>query len=667
MLVGLTRRGDAGILKIQNPPHNILSGVVLREFRERLVELKNDAAVKVVVIAGQGIFSAGADVKEIYQLSQLGSTEKILPFLQEANDVVDLVENLGKPTIAAIDGICWGGGNELAMACSYRVAAKNAIFCQPEIGLGLIPGMGGTQRLPQLVGCEEAVRLMITGEKINAAKAQTLGLIDESVPDLNVALVDLLDHRREILEKTRPVRSGNPNLSEVAAFAVKSQFPQAADAILSAVSAGYSDSLAKGHELEQKLFAARVLTQEAQEAIARFLKIQPPQQKASQTEKNGDDAETLKEIRQMIREFAAEKIEPKIAQMEKERRILPELIKEMAELGFYGIPFSEKYGGLGLGLPGYCIVAEELARVHGSTAVMVGAHVSLACKAVYMFGTEEQKQKYLVSGIKGEKIGCYATTEPSVGSDLANIKTSAKKVDGGWFINGTKQFISNGAISDFAIVLAQTDPMGGNRTQAMFIVDIKSKGFHITKETEEKIGLHASCTSAFAMDDCFVPDVNLLGQVGQGFKVAMHVFNQSRISLGAGCVGAVKAAIEETIKYVKDRQIGGEPLWTKQLTQEKLGELEAIRYLIETLVYETARLYESGSKIQKEAAIVKYVSSEFLDKAINLALQVHGGSGYIEDYKIARLYRDSRVNRIFEGTSEVQLLLIAKELLKESL
>ena len=165
----------------------------------------------------------------------------------------------------------------------------------------------------------------------------------------------------------------------------------------------------------------------------------------------------------------------------------------------------------------------------------------------------------------------------------------------------------------------------------------------------------------------FVPDANLLGEVGQGFKVAMNVFNQSRISLGAGCLGAVKSALEEAILFVKDHQIGGEPLYMKQLIQAKLAEIEMIRYTMEVLVYHTARLYERNPEVRKEAAVVKYMAAELLDKAVSLSLQIHGGAGYIEDYKIARLYRDSRVNRIFEGTSEVQLLLVAKELLKENL
>ncbi len=380
------------------------------------------------------------------------------------------------------------------------------------------------------------------------------------------------------------------------------------------------------------------------------------------------DKETLELLRSMIRDFAVKEIKPHVAQMEKEGKIFPEVLRKMAELGLYGIPFDEKYGGAGAGLSGFCVLMEELSRIHGSTAVTVGAHVSLACKSIYLFGTEDQKQRYLVPGIKGEKIGAYATTEPSVGSDLANIKTTAKKTEGGWLLNGSKQFITNGAIANFIIVLAQTGPSGNNRTQAMFVVDTESSGFAITKANEEKIGLHGSCTSAFTMENVLVPDANLLGEAGQGFKIAMNVFNQSRISLGAGCLGAVRAALEEVLRFSKDRQIGNVPLYMHELTLEKLGQIEAIRYTIESLVYSTANLFESGQKdIRKEAAIVKYMSAELLDKAVDLALQLHGGSGYIEDYKIARIFRDSRVNRIFEGTSEVQLLLIAKEVLTKNL
>lgn len=686
--VKLEKDGVIATITIQNPPFNELSGDVLLKLGDVLAEVKNDNNIKAVILTGGKVFSIGADVLEIYKLSQLNDKEKILESLNKANGVVNALGNLNKMTVAAINGFCLGGGNELAMACSYRVASENAKFGQPEITLGIIPGMGGTQRLPRLVNTYSAVMLLIEGNQISAEKAKEIGLVNKVIPE-NI----LLQTVREFIDTKLQAADPLPSLEDCMEFNhsiagelfTKDGFwellknndnQKAVLAIIEAVRKGLPKYLSKALEIEQKLFAEIVLTETARQKIEKFLtkfgkikKEKPAPEPATVVNAAKDDkTEELRMLKEMVSDFAQKEIAPKVGQMEKERRVLPELIKQMAELGFYGVPFDEKYGGSSLGLTGYCVLMEELSRVHGSTAVMVGAHTSLACKSIYLFGSEDQKRRYLVPGIKGEKIGAYATTEPSVGSDVAGIKTSAKKVDGGWMVSGSKQFISNGAIADFVIVFAQTDPEGGNKTQVALIIDTVSKGFQITKETEEKIGLHASCTSAFVMDSVFVPNENLLGEVGQGFKIAMNVFNQSRISLGAGCVGAVKAARDQAIQFAKDRQIGGEPLWMKQITQTALGKIEAVIYTLENLVYNTARLYDSGkTDIRKESAIVKYMTAEEAWKAIDIAVQIHGGSGYIEDYSVARLLRDMRVNRIFEGTSEVQLLLIAKEILKENL
>lgn len=674
--VDLIRKENIVILKLNNPPRNVLTHSVMTELSDRLAEIKKDDLIKAVILTGEGLFSVGADPQEIYELSKLDDDTQIRSLLRQANDVVNAVEDLGKLTVAVIEGFCLGGGNELAMACHYRIASENAKFGQPEIKLGIIPGMGGTQRLPRLSGPLAALDILLTGKIINAREAKSILLVDEVTEEKS-----LRSFAKSLVEKSlthglhrdlRKAKYDHPDevLSDRTRLInqiLESQCPRSSAAILIAVQSGSNCSLKDGLQLEQELFLKILKTAEAKNGLEKFLKKKEPE-KTAVAVKNNDKTEELQMLREMVSEFAKKEIAPKVPQMEKERRILPELIKQMAELGFYGVPFDEKYGGSGLGLTGFCVMMEELSKVHGSIAVMVGAHASLACKAVYLFGNEDQKQRYLVPGIKGEKIGAYATTEPGVGSDVAGIKTSAKKVEGGWLINGAKQLISNGAIADFVIVFAQTDPEGGNKTQAALIVDTQSKGFQITKATEEKIGLHASCTSAFTLENVFVPDANLLGEVGQGFKIAMNVFNQSRISLGAGCLGTVKAAKEEVLKFVKDRRIAGEPLWMKQYTQANLGKIEVVIYTLENLVYNTARLYDSGkTDIRKEAAIVKYFAAEEAWKYVDLALQIHGGSGYIEDYPIARFFRDVRVNRIFEGTSEVQLLLIAKEVLKEAL
>ncbi len=390
--------------------------------------------------------------------------------------------------------------------------------------------------------------------------------------------------------------------------------------------------------------------------------------------KDSDKSEELEMLKEVVHDFCEKRIEPNVDKMESEHRILPEIIKEMADLGFYGVPFDEKYGGSGLGLRGFAVMMREISKYHGSLAVMLGAHTSLGLKPIALYGSEKQKMDWLPRGIRGEIIGAYATTEPNVGSDVASISTFAKKVDGGWRLDGAKQFISNGAIADFIIVLAQTakyeDETDENRKKTMIvlIVPTKSEGFKITKVSEEKMGLHASCTSAFSLDNVFIPDNNLIGEVGQGFKIVMNVFNQSRITLGAGCVGALERAQEIMLDFIKSRMISGKPLYEYQATQLAVGKIEITRIMMEALVNQALDAYEKNpASIREIAAAVKHICAEDGFWAIDRALQTMGGAGYIAEYKMERIYRDFRVNRIFEGTSEVQTLLVAKEFLKRRL
>lgn len=686
--VRLQKQGEIAILSFSNPPMNTLCNDLLTQLQERVLEVKNDNSVKLVVIKGENLFSVGAEVREIYQLSQSGNPVEIRGLLSRANAVVDSLDQIGKPTVAALQKYCLGGGNEIAMACTYRFATPDTKIGQPEINLGIIPGMGGTQRLPRLVGLENALPLLLSGKVISAKEAKEIGLVDEISPDDKIGkfILGWYDKNRERILAEGPLHK------QYRAFTAgeldRFPFPKtlavsnpAVDSLIIAMLCGLRLQLAEGLSIEQDRFTAIVMTEATQDSIAKFLKISRPKKTQSTTETDpkpptaelehaavSPDEDVLKSLRDLVREFAEKRIRPNIAKMEKENRVLPELIKEMADMGLYGVPFPETYGGINLGLRGYCVMMEELCRVHGSTAVMVGASVSLGGKAVYMYGTEDQKQRWLVPVIKGEKIGAYATTEPSIGSDVANIRTKAEKVDGGWRLTGDKQFITNGAIADFVIVFAQTGYQGDRNKMAAFIVNTKAPGFEITKVNEEKMGIHASCTSAFHMENVFVPDADLLGQVGAGFKIAMNIFNQSRISLGASCLGSVKAALEESIKFVKDRESGGEPLYMKQSIQMALAKIQVIAYDLEQLVYNTAALYDKGSvDIREAAAVVKYWAAERSFEAIDIALQIHGGAGYIADYPIERIFRDIRVNRIFEGTSEIQLLLISKELLKRTM
>lgn len=369
-------------------------------------------------------------------------------------------------------------------------------------------------------------------------------------------------------------------------------------------------------------------------------------------------------IREAMRDFATNEIRPHVKWMEEHEEVPKKLRDQMGALGFYGVPFDEKYGGLGLGKIGSCVIAEELGAAHPSTGVVFGAHVGLGLEAVNLFGNEDQKIRYLVPGITGEKFGALATTEPSIGSDVGGMKTRAVKVDGGWTLSGEKQFITNGEIADFVIIFAQTDPKGHNKTLAAFIVDTNSKGFSVAKR-EKKIGIHASNTNSLVLDNVFVPDVNLLGNPGDGFKMVMRIFNNSRITLTASCVGFVARAIEEAAGYAKNRILFGTPMLMLQNTQLKLAEMEAIRRVIQSAVMCAAWKVDRGEDVRVDAAVVKYLGPELASKAVDMGLQLHGGSGFIEEFPIAMLYRDIRVFRLFEGTSEVQLLTIAKDLAKQ--
>jgi alkylation response protein AidB-like acyl-CoA dehydrogenase/enoyl-CoA hydratase/carnithine racemase len=674
MKVKVIRENNLGIVLIQNLPWNTLSSEVFKELKKALEDLKNEKTIKVVVITGKGVFSVGADVKEIYEIAKNNEIEKGKELLKLANSVPDLIENLGKPTIAKIDGYCLGGGNEIAMACTYRIASDLAQFGQPEINLGIMPGMGGTQRLPRLIGIEKALYMLILGKIISANEAKEIGLVDEVVPQN-----ELTNKIREIALKLleRPVERKyfqfdpvkfeqivNSNEFQVL---MQAKSPEAVNAILKAVKEGMNLPLTQALKLEQELFANLVMTERARKSLAKFLKIEEkPKEEVRVCSKNLETAvseEEYKMLRKTIREFAKREIEPKINQMEKEERILPEIMKKMSDLGFFGVCYPEKYGGSGFGKIGYCILFEELARVHPSTAVTVGAHVGLASQTIYLYGTEEQKQKYLRAAIEGKMIGAFALTEAQAGSDAANIKTIASKNGNKWILNGSKQFITNGDITDFIIVIAQTNKLLGIKGLTAFIIETKWPGFSVVR-VEEKMGIKASRTAQLAFDNLEVPEENILGQIGEGFKIAMNVLNTGRIGLAAGCLGMAKEAFELALNHAKERVQFGKPLIKQDKIKEYLASMRADIFLMESAIYNTAKKADLGEDIREEAAILKLFCSETSSKIIDTALQIFGGYGYTEDYPICRMYRDSRINRIFEGTNEIQHLLIFKEIFK---
>lgn len=702
-LVKVEKVGPVASIVLNNPNYNELTFEMIAQLDAALTDVKNDPSVKVVVLRSALIsaFSAGAKVTEIYKLLDEGNVARIQEVISTANRLANELSNLGKPTVAFIRGMCLGGGNELAMACNWRVATKDSSFGQPEIKLGIIPGMGGTQRLPRILkDSKKAIWMLVTGESLKAKEALELGLIDamfNSAGDLDgwlKANLDSLQPSHPLTEKNLPEVDGDEQLKKCVEMRMKS-FPKACELLLKATYSGEKMSLDNGLTFEQECFAQVLATEDSRKGIEKFLsaigqlpkkapapkpvvEVTVPELKmdtpAAGPAKDSDRSEELKMLKEMVHDFCEERIKPNVNKMESEHRILPEIIQEMAKLGFYGVPFDEKYEGSGLGLRGFAVMMREVSKYHGSTAVMMGAHTSLGLKPIALYGTEAQKMNWLPRGIRGEVIGAYATTEPNVGSDVASISTFAQKVAGGWLVNGAKQFISNGAIADFIIVLAQTekyeDETDENRkkTMVVLIVPTKSPGFKTTKVTEDKMGLHASCTSAFALDNVFIPDENVIGEVGQGFKIVMNVFNQSRITLGAGCVGALERAQEIMLDFIRSRRISGQMLYEYQATQLAVGKIEITRIMMEALVNQALDAYENDpASIREIAAAVKYICAEDGFWAIDRALQTMGGAGYIADYGMERIYRDFRVNRIFEGTSEVQTLLVAKEWLKRKL
>ncbi|MBI2064985.1 MAG: acyl-CoA dehydrogenase family protein [Candidatus Yanofskybacteria bacterium] len=670
--IELLRRGELAVITIQNPPYNTLSAEVLGELPLALEAVKIDTSVKVVIITGRGLFSAGADVKDIWRIVQKHDMKEALDLLAKANATLDSIEDLGKPTVAVIDGMCLGGGNELAMACTARIATEDSRFGQPEINLGIMPGMGGTQRLSRLIELEPALRILLSGTLITAKDAFGLGMIDKVVPKKSIqseaknfaSLVlsgqGIIRNRRVFdLAQFREILSG-----DAFGHIIDSKSKDAVESIVKAVESGMVKPLSDALKLEQELFAKLIMKDSAKRGLAKFLKIdlEPKKTEAKVLKDDTSDKEDdLRMFRDMVREFAEKEIRPLASKMEVEGRMSRDLFRKMGEQGFYAASFPEEYGGADLGKMAYCIVFEELARAYGSSAVVVGAHTGLACGSIYLGGNEAQKQKYLVPALEGKLMGAFALTEPSAGSDSGNIKTTAVRKNGGWVINGAKRFITNGKDADFTIVIAQTDPMLKKDGLVAFIVETKWPGYNVGK-IEHKLGIRGSQTVELSFQDLFVPDENLLGEVGKAFKLFMKTLNGGRLGLAAGCVGSSKRAFEIAYEHSSERVQFDQPLLMNQAIQFYLARMRANIYLMEEATYNAARMADAGKDIRLEAACVKLQCSEMNMWNVDHALQILGGDGYSDESEISRIWRDGRINPIFEGTNEIQQLLIFKEI-----
>jgi butyryl-CoA dehydrogenase len=373
--------------------------------------------------------------------------------------------------------------------------------------------------------------------------------------------------------------------------------------------------------------------------------------------------EQQKMIRKMVREFAEKEIAPVAAELDKTEEYPTKILEKMANLGLLGIIVPSEYGGAGLDTISYTIVIEEISRKCASTGVITSVHNSLVCWPIMKYGTEEQKKKYLPILGKGEQIGAFAGTEPNAGSDLGAMQTSAVLKGGKYIVNGDKAFITSGSEAGVVILFAVTDKSAGPKGISAFIVENSMKGYKVGS-VYEKLGITASATSELIFEDMEVPKENLLGKEGEGFKIALSTLDGGRIGIAAQAVGIAQAALDESIEYAQQRQQFGRPISKFQAIQWMIADMatriEASRYL----VYNAAYVKDKGERVSKEAAMAKLFAAETAMDAVIKAVQIHGGYGYTKEYTVERLFRDAKITEIYEGTSEVQRLVIAASLLK---
>ncbi|WP_409272533.1 acyl-CoA dehydrogenase [Neobacillus sp. SCS-31] len=368
-------------------------------------------------------------------------------------------------------------------------------------------------------------------------------------------------------------------------------------------------------------------------------------------------------IRKMVRDFARNEVAPTAAERDEEERFDREIFDKMAELGLTGIPWPEEYGGIGSDYLAYCIAVEELSRVCASTGVTLSAHTSLAGWPIYKFGSEEQKQKYLRPMAEGSKIGAYGLTEPGSGSDAGAMKTTARLDGDHYVLNGSKIFITNGGIADIYIVFALTDPSSKQKGTTAFIVEKDFPGFSVGKK-EKKLGIRSSPTTEIIFEDCRVPIENRLGDEGDGFKVAMMTLDGGRNGIAAQAVGIAQGALDAAVEYAKERHQFGKPIGANQGISFKLADMATAVEASRLLTYQAAWLESEGLPYSKASAMAKLFAGDTAMKVTTEAVQVFGGYGYTKDYPVERFMRDAKITQIYEGTQEIQRLVISRMLTK---
>ncbi|MGL5651425.1 MAG: acyl-CoA dehydrogenase [Paraclostridium sp.] len=368
-------------------------------------------------------------------------------------------------------------------------------------------------------------------------------------------------------------------------------------------------------------------------------------------------------LKQMYSEFTENEVAPIAHEIDEEEKFPYKTVEKMGKYGFLGIPFPKEYGGEGGDYLGYAIAVEELSKACGTTGVIVSAHTSLCGSPIFEFGTKEQKEKFLVPLAKGEKLGAFGLTEPNAGTDAAGQQTTAVLDGDEYILNGTKVFITNAGPADIYVVMAMTDKSKGTRGISAFIVEKETEGFSIGKK-EKKLGIRGSATCELIFENCRIPKANILGKEGQGFKIAMKTLDGGRIGIAAQALGIAQGALDVTVSYVKERKQFGKSIAAFQNTQFELADMKTKIEAARHLVYNAATKKDSGKSYSVEAAMAKLYAAEVAMEVTTKAVQLHGGYGYTREYEVERMMRDAKITEIYEGTSEVQKMVISADLLK---
>jgi alkylation response protein AidB-like acyl-CoA dehydrogenase len=369
-------------------------------------------------------------------------------------------------------------------------------------------------------------------------------------------------------------------------------------------------------------------------------------------------------IQETARDFARREVDPIVDEYDESQKFPREVIAKAADLGFLGIIFPEEYGGAGLGYVEYVLVVTELSKVDPSVGISVAAHNSLCTNHIYKFGTEEQRHRWVTPLAQGKKIGAWSLTEPNAGSDAAGTRTRAEKVDGGWILNGSKTFTTHGSVGDICVAMAVTDPHGARHHNiSAFVLEKGMDGFRPGKK-ENKLGIRASDTAEVIMENCFVPDDHLLGNPGEGFVQALQILDGGRISIAALGLGTAIGAYETALRYAKEREQFGKPIAAFQAIQFALAEMATRNAAAEILTFAAAEAMDRGRRVSRLSAEAKLYAGEAAVFCSERGVQIHGGYGLIKDYRAEKYFRDAKICTIGEGTSEIQRLVIARQLFK---